>query len=417
MNILISSCSKKVLLIKSFKTYLNNNGGLVYATDININSPALYFADDYFLCPRSDNSKFIDFMLNNCKKFNIKLLIPTSCRELKIFAENKKRFEDIGVKVMICSVTSLEICQDKRKFVNFCLKNDIPVPKTYDNKESVNTFPVFSKPITGSAGKGIQKINNKEDLDIINFNENLVQEFIDWKEYTIDYLSDFEGNYINCIPRERINVVNGESCVSQIYDNKKIKDLCKILGNKLKLIGHNTLQCFCNGIDIKFIEINPRFGGAGNLGINAGLESPKILIDLIYNNKFNISEPQNNLLMLRYSSDVFGYIENDNFIPQMLKQKNKIYCIDIDGTLCTEMCEYKDAKPIVKVIKKINDLYDNNNKIILFTARGYTSKKDWRELTEKQLKEWNVKYHELILEKPFADYYIDNKAIDVLEWI
>ena len=121
--------------------------------------------------------------------------------------------------------------------------------------------------------------------------------------------------------------------------------------------------------------------------------------------------------MLRYSSDVFGYIENDNFIPQMLKQKNKIYCIDIDGTLCTEMCEYKDAKPIVKVIKKINDLYDNNNKIILFTARGYTSKKDWRELTEKQLKEWNVKYHELILKKPFADYYIDNKAIDVLEWI
>jgi carbamoyl-phosphate synthase large subunit len=417
MNILITSCSKKVLLVKSFKTYLNNMGGLVYATDININAPALYFADDYFLCPRSNNPRFIDFLLNNCKKFNIKLIIPTSCRELKIFAENKKKFEDIGIKVMICSTESVEICQNKKKFVNFCLKNEIPVPKTYDNKKSVNIFPVFSKPITGSAGKGIQKINNKEDLDIINFNENLVQEFIDWKEYTIDYLSDFKGKYINCIPRERINVVNGESCVSQIYDNKKIKDLCKILGNKLKLIGHNTLQCFCNGNDIKFIEINPRFGGACNLGINAGLESPKILIDLLYNNKFNIIEPQNNLLILRYSSDIFGYIENNNFVPQLLKQKNKIYCIDIDGTLCTEMCEYKDAKPIVKVIKKINDLYDNNNKIILFTARGYTSKKDWRELTEKQLKEWNVKYHELIFEKPFADYYIDNKAINILEWI
>jgi carbamoyl-phosphate synthase large subunit len=417
MNILITSCSKKVLLVKSFKTYLNNMGGLIYATDININSPALYFADDYFLCPRSDNPKFIEFLLNNCKKFNIGLLIPTSDRELKIFAENKKKFKDIGVKVMICSVKSLEICQNKKKFIDFCLKNTIPVPKTYDSKGSVNTFPVFSKPITGSAGKGIQKINNKEDLDNINFNKNLVQEFIDWKEYTIDYLSDFEGNYINCIPRERVNVVNGESCVSQIYDNKKIKNLCKILGNKLKLIGHNTLQCFCNGNNIKFIEINPRFGGAGNLGINAGLQSPKILIDLMYHNKFNISKTQNDLLMLRYSSDVFGYIENNNFIPQMLKQKNKTYCIDIDGTLCTEMCEYKDAKPIVKVIKKINELYYNNNKIILFTARGYTSKKDWRELTEKQLKEWNVKYNELIFGKPFADYYIDNKAKDILDWI
>ena len=40
--------NKKVLLIKSFKTNQNNLGGKIYATDININSPALFFADDYF---------------------------------------------------------------------------------------------------------------------------------------------------------------------------------------------------------------------------------------------------------------------------------------------------------------------------------------------------------------------------------
>ena len=72
-------------------------------------------------------------------------------------------------------------------------------------------------------------------------------------------------------------------------------------------------------------------------------------------------------------------------------------------------------KPINKVINKINKLYENN-RIILFTSRGYTSKKDWRELTEKQIKLWNLKYHELHFGKPFADYYIDNKAIDILDW-
>ncbi len=54
---------------------------------------------------------------------------------------------------------------------------------------------------------------------------------------------------------------------------------------------------------------------------------------------------------------------------------------------------------------------------LFFTARGYTSKTDWRELTEEQLQKWCVKYHILILQKPFADYYIDNKAIDVLDWV
>jgi len=31
------------------------------------------------------------------------------------------------------------------------------------------------------------------------------------------------------------------------------------------------------------------------------------------------------------------------------------------------------------------------------------------------LEEWNIKYHELILGKPYADYYIDNKGINILD--
>jgi hypothetical protein len=45
MNILITSCSKKVLLVKSFKTHINNLGGLLFVTDININSPAYSFSE------------------------------------------------------------------------------------------------------------------------------------------------------------------------------------------------------------------------------------------------------------------------------------------------------------------------------------------------------------------------------------
>ena len=134
--------------------------------------------------------------------------------------------------------------------------------------------------------------------------------------------------------------------------------------------------------------------------------------------KISIPEIKNNLLMLKYSTDIFGYIKNNKFIHESLNQKNKIFCIDIDGTLCTERCKYKDSKPVIKVINKINELY-NNNKIILFTARGdprYT-KTNWRKFTEDQLSLWNVKYHELILTKPFADYYIDNKAINILDWL
>ena len=110
--------------------------------------------------------------------------------------------------------------------------------------------------------------------------------------------------------------------------------------------------------------------------------------------------------MYRHSTDVF--------INDLIK--NKIFCIDIDGTLCTEGTKYENVQPIQKVIDKINHLYENNT-IILHTARGASSGYNWKPLTEKQLNQWGVKYHNLIMGKPYADYYIDNKAINVLEWI
>jgi len=88
------------------------------------------------------------------------------------------------------------------------------------------------------------------------------------------------------------------------------------------------------------------------------------------------------------------------------------YCFDIDGTICTNTNgDYEKAKPFIDRIKIVNKLYIEGNKIIMFTARGSTTNLDWTELTKQQLKEWGVKYHELIFGKPEADMFIDDKGI------
>lgn len=94
-----------------------------------------------------------------------------------------------------------------------------------------------------------------------------------------------------------------------------------------------------------------------------------------------------------------------------------IYCFDIDGTICTFTDgNYEKAKPFKNRIKQVNFLYNNGHKIKLFTARGTTTNIDWREFTEKQLASWKVQYHELILGKPHADIFIDDKAIHSESW-
>ena len=101
------------------------------------------------------------------------------------------------------------------------------------------------------------------------------------------------------------------------------------------------------------------------------------------------------------------------------------YVIDIDGTICTPTVgrDYSTAQPWKDRIDKLNKLYDEGHEIIYFTARGMgrfdgdpnASVKASAllfDLTESQLKTWGCKYQELILGKPHADYFIDDKGIN-----
>lgn len=91
-----------------------------------------------------------------------------------------------------------------------------------------------------------------------------------------------------------------------------------------------------------------------------------------------------------------------------------IYCFDLDGTLCSNTNgDYQNALPIEKRINIVNKLYDEGNHIIIDTARGKTTGIDWLDITQSQLKEWGVKYHELFVGKKIHyDIVIDDKSIN-----
>ena len=96
----------------------------------------------------------------------------------------------------------------------------------------------------------------------------------------------------------------------------------------------------------------------------------------------------------------------------------KTYVIDIDGTICTNTYgDYEKAEPIIDRIQKVNKLYDEKNTIIINTARGFVTGTNWEEVTKKQLSDWNVKYNYLYFNKPAADFYIDDKALEIENWL
>ena len=94
------------------------------------------------------------------------------------------------------------------------------------------------------------------------------------------------------------------------------------------------------------------------------------------------------------------------------------YVIDIDGVVCTTYgTDYGAAVPVQDVIDRIALLKQQGHKIIFHTARGTVSNTDWRKMTEHQFARWGLPYDELHFGKPAGDVYIDDKALNVSDWI
>ena len=314
VNILITSVSRKVWLVKAFKDAMKYEGidGKVVSVDINPLSAGLYVSDKHYLIPSSSDQNFIPAVLEICKKEDIKLLIPTRDGELLLFAKNKDKFEKKGIHIMVSNPGVIEICNDKYRFYQFLTKNNIPTPKTYlPNQLDFSSihYPLLVKSRYGSGSKGLFKVENAEELQFfINYvPDPVIQEFINGKEYTVDLFSDFNGNVLTVVPRERIETFCGESYKGKTVKDTQIIEYAKNLAEKLGTIGHITIQCIKNDNRLKFIEVNPRFGGGAILGIKSGANTPLLLIKLILGKRIEpqIGEFKDNFIMLRYTKDLF----------------------------------------------------------------------------------------------------------------
>jgi carbamoyl-phosphate synthase large subunit len=310
LNVLITSASRKVSLVRAFQSALQaEGGGTVIAVDASSLSPALYIADKHFIVPRSGAPGFVNFMIKLCSSLKVDLLIPTRDEELPIFAKSKERFAKVGTRVMVADKKAVETCQDKKQFIQFCQKHGFATPRGYDKKESKKLrFPVFVKPRYGKGGMQAMRVNSGKELEIAmkNIPDAIIQEYVQAPEFTIDLFANFAGKIISVVPRERIAIFSGESFISKTSKNPLLIEESVRMANALHLVGHNTIQCFLDKGKVKFIEVNPRFGGAANLGFAAGAMTPLFLIKLIKGEALQprVGDFKDNYVMMRYTEDL-----------------------------------------------------------------------------------------------------------------
>ncbi|MET0554027.1 MAG: acylneuraminate cytidylyltransferase [Vicinamibacteria bacterium] len=98
------------------------------------------------------------------------------------------------------------------------------------------------------------------------------------------------------------------------------------------------------------------------------------------------------------------------------------FAFDLDGVIAglAPGNEYARAEPLPAGVAAVNALHRAGNRIVIYTARGSATGREWTEVTLAQLKRWGVRYHELRFGKPAADFYVDDRMISpatLLAWL
>ncbi|WP_431137537.1 ATP-grasp domain-containing protein [Psychroserpens mesophilus] len=318
LNLLFTCAGRRNYLINYFKEAIKGQGK-IFAADMSISAPAMVDADVAIVVPSIYDDSYIMALKNSVSTHHIDAIISLNDLELPILSKHKADIETTGAKVIISSEKVIDIAFDKVKTFNFISNIGLKTPLTYTTLKTVKqaiaegklNYPLVVKPRWGSASIGIDFPESEEELDlayklqhiklkksILNTaseqdlnNAILIQQKMDGKEFGMDIVNDFNGNYYGTFVREKVNMRSGETDKAISVIDKRFDYIGEIISKHLGHIGSLDCDVFMANDELYVLELNPRFGGGYPFSHEAGINTAAIYIEWLKGNtevsKFN----------------------------------------------------------------------------------------------------------------------------------
>lgn len=313
MNLLILSAGTRNKVVQYFKKELGGNGKVI-ATDCSNLAPAIYEADKFYIVPRITEPGYLDTLLDICKKENITGAFSLIDPELSLLAKEREKFIEVGTTPIISPYDLVEICFDKYKMYELLCELHIPTGRCYMDKDAFYqarakgeiSYPVFVKPVKGSASLHINKVYGAEELDVLFdlYDDLMIQEFMDGTEYGADvYIDMLTGKCTSIFVKEKIKMRAGETDKAVSYKDEELFTLIEKFVEKCGFCGMIDMDIFRIG-DVYYIsEVNPRFGGGYPHAHECGVNMPEQVIRNLSgeSNPYAVGNYRPGICMMKYN--------------------------------------------------------------------------------------------------------------------
>ena len=313
MNILILSAGTRNKVVQYFKRALGNSGRVV-ATDMSPYAPAVYEADQFYQVPRMTAEGYIDVIFDICKKEKINGVLSLIDPELSLLAEHIEKFRDLGVTVIGSGYELCEMCLDKWQMYQWLSSHGYRCAKTYvvlnDFDAALESgaiqFPVFVKPIRGSASIAISKVYDRETVEhLFAHHEGLmIQEFLDGQEIGADvYIDMISGKVTSIFTKKKLVMRAGETDKAVSFKDDKLFSLIEEFAEKAGFLGQIDIDIFEVNGEYYISEVNPRFGGGYPHAYECGCDHMTLIINNLcgIENKACIGAYEEDVVMMKYN--------------------------------------------------------------------------------------------------------------------
>lgn len=341
LTVLVTACGAQFM--PGIANCLKDNGEReirIIGTDMNKDDTVLQIVDAFYIVPSANDEKYVDRLLEICKKEKVDILLPFMSAELIPLLDRIDEFDSLGIKVSVSNRKSIEITNNKYKFYSFLKENNLFVPRfarvacsgdllTACKKCGYPENAVCVKATELSGSRGIRIIDSSLSKFDILFKEKpnsffttldelystlkeketmpemMAMEFLPGVEGSVDLLAD-DGEVLYIAYRESTVNLHSIPQSGVIKENNEAFEIAYKVVKALKISGNVDLdfKCDANGHPV-LMEINPRIAATLSVFKAAGLNLPYLRIKQLLGEKLPKINAENGVKFKRRYLEMF----------------------------------------------------------------------------------------------------------------
>lgn len=297
MNLLILSCGTRDKVVQYFKTAFAEQGRIV-CTDCSPYAPALYEADAHYIVPRITAPDYLEVLYEICKKEAITGVLSLIDPELSLIAAHEAQFRALGVQIIGSDYELCERTLNKWELFGWMEAHGYPCAKTYCTMEAFRAalgrgevqFPVFVKPMKGSASIQIAKADDMETAAFLfaHGEQMIIQEYMTGQEIGADvYIDLISKKVVSIFTKKKLVMRAGETDKAVSFIDEKLFAFITKFVEESGFAGQIDMDLFEKDGVYSISEVNPRFGGGYPHAYACGADH----MALIRNNLMGIENP------------------------------------------------------------------------------------------------------------------------------